>query len=152
MTLLFTIIILAFALQVLDSVGYARIAESIWRIFQRIFKQGSSKKTNKLKQKILVTQTELKRTSAQDEFAKWAKLRRSLDKMKAEYETISRQDGMSKTFFELKVSWGLRAILYGTQIWIVLMYRSTPVFYLPYEWLGPISFITSLPGAPAGEF
>ena len=43
----------------------------------------------KLKSEILVAKKELLQTSAQDQFAKWAKLRRSVDKGLAELEKLS---------------------------------------------------------------
>ena len=42
-----------------------------------------------LKAELLTTKKELMQTSAQDQFAKWAKLRRSVDKGLAELEKLS---------------------------------------------------------------
>lgn len=42
-----------------------------------------------LKAELLATKKELMQTSAQDQFAKWAKLRRSVDKGLAELEKLS---------------------------------------------------------------
>ncbi len=42
-----------------------------------------------LRHSILVTKKELLETSAQDQFAKWAKLRRKVDKELADLEKIS---------------------------------------------------------------
>ena len=42
-----------------------------------------------LKTEILSTKSELLKTSAQDQFAKWAKLRRSVDKGLADLEKLS---------------------------------------------------------------
>lgn len=42
-----------------------------------------------LKAELLTTKKELMQTSAQDQFAKWAKLRRSVDKGIAELEKLS---------------------------------------------------------------
>jgi tail-anchored protein insertion receptor len=42
-----------------------------------------------LKAEVLKTKQELLQTSAQDQFAKWAKLRRSVDKGLAELEKLS---------------------------------------------------------------
>ena len=43
----------------------------------------------KLKSEILLNKKELLQTSAQDQFAKWAKLRRSVDKGLADLEKLS---------------------------------------------------------------
>lgn len=44
---------------------------------------------HQLKAELLATKKELMQTSAQDQFAKWAKLRRSVDKGIAELEKLS---------------------------------------------------------------
>ena len=44
----------------------------------------------KLKTDLLNTKTELLKTSAQDQFAKWAKLRRSVDKGLADLDALSK--------------------------------------------------------------
>lgn len=56
----------------------------------RIFYSSHAEKQRKLKAKILATKAELLQTSAQDQFAKWAKLRRSVDKGLADLEKLSK--------------------------------------------------------------
>ncbi|KAJ3156901.1 GET complex subunit get1 [Geranomyces michiganensis] len=103
-----------------------------------------------MQKELLDLQLELRRTSAQDEFAKWAKMRRRLDKLKAEYEEQSKVEGTRKNVFELKISWGLRALLWGAQLFLLTNYRSEPMFYLPQETLGPLAWLVAFPFAPAG--
>lgn len=47
-------------------------------------------KQRKLRKQVLEDKAELGRTSSQDEFAKWAKLRRKLDKSLADLEKASK--------------------------------------------------------------
>lgn len=47
------------------------------------------KKQRDLKKELLATKAELMQTSAQDQFAKWAKLRRRVDKGLADLDEIS---------------------------------------------------------------
>jgi tail-anchored protein insertion receptor len=49
-------------------------------IYIRLFYSKLSSRQSNLKSTILSTKSELLATSAQDQFAKWAKLRRSVDK------------------------------------------------------------------------
>lgn len=63
--------------------------QQAYRIYLRVFYSSLSTTQTKLKAEILNTKTELLKTSAQDQFAKWAKLRRSVDKGLAELETLS---------------------------------------------------------------
>jgi tail-anchored protein insertion receptor len=58
-------------------------------LYTRIFVTGLYNEQNQLKSSIVQTRTELNKTSAQEEFAKWAKLRRRLDKALADLEKLS---------------------------------------------------------------
>ena len=58
-------------------------------VYQRIFYGSVSSSQRKLKKQILVDKAELLKTSSQDEFAKWAKLRRKVDKGLADLEKLS---------------------------------------------------------------
>lgn len=55
----------------------------------RLFYTAKLAEQRKLKADILATKKELLQTSAQDHFAKWAKLRRSVDKGLADLEKLS---------------------------------------------------------------
>ena len=60
-----------------------------WEVHQRIFNAAAVARQRQLKASILARKTELLQTSAQDQFAKWAKLRRSVDKGLADLEKLS---------------------------------------------------------------
>ncbi|KAG6828200.1 GET complex subunit get1 [Arthromyces matolae] len=86
------------------------------------------------RKEVLNTKAELLNTSAQDQFAKWAKLRRSVDKGLAELEKLT--------------IWLLTT---GVQFIVGWWYRKTAVFYLPPGWFGPLGWWLSFPFAPAGS-
>jgi hypothetical protein len=60
-----------------------------WTAFQRLFNRNTLKRQRELKSELLSKKAELLQTSAQDQFAKWAKLRRSVDKGLADLEKLS---------------------------------------------------------------
>ena len=60
-----------------------------YAIYLRIFYSSAVAQQKKLKADILLNKKELLQTSAQDQFAKWAKLRRSVDKGLADLEKLS---------------------------------------------------------------
>ena len=60
-----------------------------YALYLRIFYGSTVARQRQLKSDILLNKKELLQTSAQDQFAKWAKLRRSLDKGLADLEKIS---------------------------------------------------------------
>lgn len=64
-------------------------AVQAYALHQRIFNASTVSRQRKLKAEILVSKKELLQTSAQDQFAKWAKLRRTVDKGLADLEKIS---------------------------------------------------------------
>ncbi len=61
----------------------------VYALYLRIFYSGTVARQRKLKSEILLNKKELLQTSAQDQFAKWAKLRRSVDKGLADLEKLS---------------------------------------------------------------
>lgn len=60
-----------------------------WTAYQRVFNRNAMKRQRELKSELLSKKAELLQTSAQDQFAKWAKLRRSVDKGLADLEKLS---------------------------------------------------------------
>lgn len=60
-----------------------------YAVYQRLFNGAKVAQQRSLKTSILNTKKELLETSAQDQFAKWAKLRRKIDKELAELEKLS---------------------------------------------------------------
>ena len=61
-----------------------------YAIYLHIFYSSAVAQQKKLKADILLNKKELLQTSAQDQFAKWAKLRRSVDKGLADLEKLSK--------------------------------------------------------------
>ena len=60
-----------------------------YSLYLRIFYSSAVARQKQLKSEILLNKKELLQTSAQDQFAKWAKLRRSVDKGLADLEKLS---------------------------------------------------------------
>lgn len=131
----------------------------------------------KLRADVFATKQQLAKTSSQDEFAKWAKLRRKVDKGIADLDKLSMfpflfsrsaltrllltttpftTDGTlssSRTTFTLLFK-GLMFILTTLLPFAVTSYYGkTPIFWLPPggNWFGPLGWFLSLPRAPAGS-
>ena len=60
-----------------------------YALYLRLTRSAAFAQQQALKSEILATKSELLKTSAQDQFAKWAKLRRSVDKGLADLEKLS---------------------------------------------------------------
>ncbi|CAB4417543.1 unnamed protein product [Rhizophagus irregularis] len=131
--------------------GYSQIASLAYGVYLNAFERERVQKQRKTKRDILTIKHDLARTSSQDQFAKWAKLRRKLDSKMSELEKITTSLGYLKTSFEIKFTTFLWVVTNGIQIVMVIWYRSSPVFYLPQDWFSPISWIFSMPFAPSGS-
>lgn len=88
-------------------------------------------------------QEKLKNTSAQDEFAKWAKLKRNFDKKIVELQLL-RKNQSNYIFL-------IQSILWSLQIGLLVYYMYEPMFYVPLEWFGPLTNWLKFPFAPNGS-
>ncbi|CAG8681756.1 20697_t:CDS:2 [Racocetra persica] len=131
--------------------GYSQIASMAYVVYLNIFQKEKLANQSKIRRSILTVRQELARTSPQDEFANWARLKRKLDKKVNELERITASFGYLKTSFEIKFTTFLWVASNGVQIIVMFYYFSTPVFYLPPGWFSPITWIFSLPYAPSGS-
>lgn len=143
-----------------------------YSVYLRIFYSGKASQQKDLKVHILATKKELLETSSQDQFAKWAKLRRKVDKGLADLDALSTFHKYSqklprgsksyliidselsvvRTKFSVQFSTALWTLTTGARFIVGWWYRRTPVFYLPSGWFGPVTWWLSLPFAPAGTY
>lgn len=103
------------------------------------------------KTQVLKVRHEMNSVSAMDEFAKWARLKRQLDKHGAEFERLLSAQTIGQASFEVKVQLALRAIGFIFHAYLVWSYFGIPMFHLPAEWGGPVGSMLSLPNSPAGK-
>ena len=83
---------------VISLVGSAAITSFLYSVvFGYILPNDLHRKQRALKGEILKGRTELSNTSAQDDFSKWAKIRRRVDKQGVELEAMSAWLDMSET-------------------------------------------------------
>ncbi|PHZ12060.1 uncharacterized protein RHIMIDRAFT_283832 [Rhizopus microsporus ATCC 52813] len=146
-----TIFLLVLLTESILFLGFSYITELAYDTFTKITKDAQVTKQKKLKTDILKLKTELSQTSSQDEFAKWAKLRRKLDKGMADLEKLNSDIAYSKAAFELKSKSVLWFLVHGTQFIMIFWFRKSAVFYLPPGWFGPAQRFLSWPFAPAGS-
>ena len=83
------ILITVFLTQAVSWIGKSVLQSTAFEIYSRIFLSSKSKQQRTLRTQVLKDKAELAKTSSQDEFAKWARLRRKVDKSLAELEKIS---------------------------------------------------------------
>ncbi|VDB95202.1 unnamed protein product [Peniophora sp. CBMAI 1063] len=151
MTLILTIFLLVFVNELITWIGKSVLQQLAWAVYERVFYSGSAARQRALKTEILARKKELQQTSAQDQFAKWAKLRRSVDKGLADLEKLNSETSGAKSSFNMKFNSALWILTTGAQFALGWWYRSSAVFFLPPTWLGPLTWWLSFPFAPSGS-
>ncbi|TFK53731.1 hypothetical protein OE88DRAFT_1711588 [Heliocybe sulcata] len=151
MSLIFTIFVLVFITELISWIGKSVLLELAYALYLRVFRRGAAARQRQLKSELLAKKAELLQTSAQDQFAKWAKLRRTVDKGLADLEKLNGELATTKTSFAVKFNSLIWILTTGLQFVVTWWYRKSAVFYLPEGWLGPFTWWMALPFAPAGS-
>ncbi|KAF9526544.1 CHD5-like protein-domain-containing protein [Crepidotus variabilis] len=151
MSLLISIFFLVFLAQLVAWVGKTVLVDIAYGLYLRITRSPLAARQRALKTHILTTKAELMKTSAQDQFAKWAKLRRSVDKGLADLEKLNAEVASAKSGFSMKFNTVLWIMTTGSQFVVGWWFRKQPVFFLPEGWFGPLGWWLALPFAPAGS-
>jgi hypothetical protein len=151
MSLIFTIFALVFLTELISWIGKTVLLEFVWDLYSRLFMNASYARQRQLQAELLTTKKELLQTSAQDQFAKWAKLRRSVDKGIAELEKLNGELTSNKAAFSLKFNTLVWVLTTGLSFFVGWWYRKAAVFYLPPGWLGPLGWWMAFPFAPKGS-
>ncbi|KAH8928864.1 hypothetical protein BT69DRAFT_1276779 [Atractiella rhizophila] len=146
-----TIFLFTLLSSLISWIGQEVVLTSAHALYLRVTASPLQKQQTSLKSDILQTKADMLATSPQGRFAKWAKLRRKLDKQIAELDTLNKQITMSRTTFSMS----FKAFLFGlttiTPFLITSWYGKQAVFWLPPGWFGPLTWWLSFPFAPYGS-
>ncbi|GAB1524456.1 GET complex subunit get1 [Rhizoctonia solani] len=151
MSILLTIFVLVFLTELVRWIGKSVLLELLYPVYTRIFLKSTVDRQRTLRADVLAAKRDLLQTSSQDQFAKWAKLRRRVDRGLAELDTINSTLASARTSFSVKFSTVLWVCTTGAQFFIGWWYGRSAVFYLPPGWMGPATWWLSLPFAPRGS-
>ncbi|KAL9708623.1 GET complex subunit get1 [Leucoagaricus gongylophorus] len=151
-SLILTAFLVVFMAQVVSWIGESVLSGYAYALYLRSTKGSLVRRQSELKSDIMKTKQELSRTSAQDQFAKWAKLRRSIDKNLSDLEKLNSNLSSGKTTFTVAFRIFLWIVVNIPQYVIAWRYRSKGVFWLPQGWFNPaIMWWLSFPFAPRGS-
>ncbi|KAK4049567.1 GET complex subunit get1 [Microbotryomycetes sp. JL201] len=131
-------------------IGKDRLSDMLYLPYSRAFGTAGSSQQRRLRQEILQLRAELAGTSSQDEFSKWAKIRRKLDKAVAELEAANQDTVAAKQQFAKIFKAFLFVLTTVAPFIITSWHRKEAVFFLPPGWFGPATWWMGLPSAPAG--
>ncbi|KAJ3067449.1 GET complex subunit get1 [Podochytrium sp. JEL0797] len=127
------------------------LASSAHTLLRLVAPSPKSSQIAKVKKDLIDAKKSLAAISAQDEFARWAKERRRSDKLEKEFADLVKAQGSEKSAFESSVSWAVWGLVWFLHISIILMYRTTPMFYVPASFVGPFARMLRMPFAPIGS-
>ncbi|PYH41834.1 guided entry of tail-anchored proteins factor 1 [Aspergillus saccharolyticus JOP 1030-1] len=152
--LLWTVLFVHIAIYLVNTIGASTIDNLLWLLYLRLPTTTSSKfrEQNRLKREVVQLKRDMNNTSSQDEFAKWAKLRRRHDKSMEEYEAMNKELASQKSSFD----WGVKAVRWvgtsGLKFFLQFWYSKTAVFMLPDGWVPHyVAWVLSFPRAPFGS-
>lgn len=153
-SLLLVVFFLQLAIHIINSVGATAINELIWTLYNKTPVSSTAPavaKSTTLRKESMRLQRELNATSAQDDFAKWAKLRRQLDKTNADHEKIASSLQSTKSTFDSRIGTLRFLLTTALRMFLQFYHTKTPMFYIPQGWVPYyVEWILSFPKAPLG--
>ncbi|KAI9714381.1 MAG: GET complex subunit get1 [Bogoriella megaspora] len=154
MTLILPLLLaISVAVQVFSTYG-TFINEQLWRLYNRlpVATSKASQNQTRLRRELFRLNKEISGVSAQDEFSKWAKLRRQLDKTKAEHDKSVSSVESSKAKFDYAINIARWLLINGSRIILQYWYAREAMFWIPQGWVpGPVEYILAFPRAPRGS-
>ncbi|KAK1240086.1 hypothetical protein MKX08_007528 [Trichoderma sp. CBMAI-0020] len=140
--------------KLINAVGAAKINDLLWTLinYLPVPTSKAAAEQRKLQAEYLAARREMNTTSSQDEFAKWAKLRRKHDKLLEQLEASKKELDSARSSFD-KALTALRFLLTRAPQYIIpFWYATQPMFWLPHGWFPYYAeWIISFPRAPLGS-
>ncbi|KAK3493306.1 CHD5-like protein-domain-containing protein [Neurospora crassa] len=153
-SLLVVIFVIELFVQLVNTIGAATINNLLWRIALSLPLPLSAQfaAQRKKQKEYLAIRRELNATSSQDEFAKWARLRRQHDKLLEDLEKRKKELDAAKTKFDRTLTTVRVVATRGLQWFLPFWYSRQPMFWLPYGWFPYyVEWFASFPRAPLGS-
>ncbi|KKY25527.1 putative chd5 domain-containing protein [Phaeomoniella chlamydospora] len=153
-SLLIVILVLQVAIYLINTIGAKTINDLAWLIYTRLPLAASKLPREQLvlRNEVLKLKRDMHGTSSQDEFAKWAKLRRQHDKKQAEYDEKTSQIQSHRSTFDKYASSARWVATAGLLTFLQFWNSKTPVFTYPRGWLPwYVEWILGFPRAPYGS-
>ncbi|PGH20819.1 protein GET1 [Polytolypa hystricis UAMH7299] len=152
-SLLLVILLLHIVTYLINTIGASTIDSLLWLLYIKLPNRVSetAREQQRMKLEVVQLKREMNATSSQDEFAKWAKLRRRHDKALEQYETKNKALSEQKSSFDMAIKSVRWTSTTGLKLFLQFWYSKTPMFDLPREWLPwQVEWVLSFPRAPLG--
>ncbi|KAK9359840.1 CHD5-like protein-domain-containing protein [Lipomyces starkeyi] len=139
----------------ISAIGSDNLGEYIWYLWITFVPSKAASNVKRLREvqrEAIAVSTERSNTSSQDEFAKWAKLNRKVDKLRGEIEKLNAAISTQRAFFKSQIRRVIWISTTGIKIFVRIKYRKVAVFWLPKGMFpGWIEWMLSLTSAPRGS-
>ncbi|TQS34793.1 hypothetical protein Golomagni_04813 [Golovinomyces magnicellulatus] len=153
LSLLLITFLIQLAIQIINTVGVSTINSTLWKIWNK-FQTPTSEllaENRKLRIQVLKLREELNSTSSQDEFAKWARLRRTHDKAVEKLEVSQKSLDSYKSNFEASINIVRWIFINGLRIALQFLFQKQPMLYIPKGWIPYYAeWLLAFPRAPMG--
>ncbi|KAL1586760.1 Protein GET1 [Cladosporium halotolerans] len=153
-SLILVVFIFQLLIHLVSTFGGQTINDLLWLLYTKLptpqAKQAAA--GVQLRKEVVKLNREMTNTSAQDDFSKWAKLRRQHDKKKAEYEKNAQSLQSFRSNFDRIAStlrWlGTSGVRFLMQFW----FSKQALFWIPQGWAPYyVEWLLSFPRAPLGS-
>ncbi|PFH56773.1 hypothetical protein XA68_16021 [Ophiocordyceps unilateralis] len=134
--LVFLIFAIELVAHLVNTIGSSRINGLAWTLinYLPVSTSKAAAQQRQLQTEYLKVRRDLNATSSQDEFAKWAKLRRQHDKLLEKLEASKKGLEASRAKFD-NFLWVARLLLTKLpQYFVPFWYGKQPMFWLPHGW------------------
>ncbi|KAH6656759.1 CHD5-like protein-domain-containing protein [Truncatella angustata] len=153
-TLLLVVFLVELAVHLFNTIGAASINNLLWTLYLMLPTETSKTaiKRRDVQSEYLRIRRDLNATSSQDQFAKWAKLRRQHDKLQEQLEKMKSSHDATKTKFDSTVGAVRWSLTRGLKMALPFWYSKQAMFWLPKHWFPYyVEWILSFPRAPLGS-
>ncbi|KAI1373741.1 CHD5-like protein-domain-containing protein [Hypoxylon crocopeplum] len=154
LSLLLLVFLVELGAHLVNTIGAATINNLLWSVYLALPTQTSQQAADKakLQKEYLTIRRDLNATSSQDQFAKWAKLRRQHDKLLEDLEKMKSSHEALKAKFDRTVNVLRWLATTGLKFLLPFWYAKQPMFWLPQGWFPYyVEWILSFPRAPLGS-
>ncbi|KAK6845104.1 Protein GET1 [Apiospora arundinis] len=153
-SLILVVFLVELAVHLVNTIGAATINNLLWTLYLMLPTQTSraTAERAKLQSEYLKIRRDLNATSSQDEFARWAKLRRQHDKLLDQLEKMKKSHEGVKTNFDRTIGVVRWTATRGLKWFLPMWYSKQPMFWLPHGWFPYYAeWVLSFPRAPLGS-
>ncbi|KAG5662160.1 hypothetical protein HG530_001017 [Fusarium avenaceum] len=153
-SLMLSVFVVEVVVNLVNTIGATAINNLLWTLinFLPIATSKAAGEQRKIQADYLKVRRDLNATSSQDEFARWAKLRRQHDKLLDQLEKSKKNTEAARSNFDRVLTVLRIVVTRAPQYFLPFWYATEPMFWLPHGWFPYYAeWILSFPRAPIGS-